>query len=197
MNGLSVMPCVQAGTLSGYGVYDLGGRLAGQKMIRISRQETMKQKSTRQESTRQERKTDIIISPSEKDAKAKKTRDMKNPAITTRAARKTSAPVPLTVRVLILAVLFAGMIAGFKTMTGASSRAKEQTYKYYTTVTIGYDEDITDLVYQYCDSSEYSTPDAYIREICEINSLPYHKGTVPELSAGTQIVIPYFDTELK
>lgn len=239
MNGLSVMPCVQAGTLSGYSVYGPGGKLHGEKMIRISRQETMKQESRiqesrKQESTRQWRKTDKTgsigrierqkesnptagrtgaacsvtsegshsarhFSSPEQVSKAKKTREMKNPAPSTRVGRKCkkNAPAPLVLRVLILALFFAGMIAGFQTMTGASSRAKEQTYKYYTTVTVGYGEDITDIVYQYCDSSEYSTPDAYIREICEINGLSYHKGTVPELSAGTQIVIPYFDTELK
>ena len=82
-------------------------------------------------------------------------------------------------------------------MTRASSREKEQTYKYYTTVTIGYGEDLWDIVYQYCDRSEYESADAYVREICDINSLPYQKGIVPDLGAGSKIVIPYYSTEVK
>ena len=222
MNGLSVMPCVQsvqAGSLSGYSVYGLSARRSGQKMIRISQQAKAGQErkadrfdrferserfgsgesiSNRTGAARFNKSASISLTADpEQGLKAKIVRDKKNFTGSDRTAHRNTAPAPLALRVLILAVLFAGMIAGFQTMTGASSRAKEQTYKYYTTVTIGYGEDITDIVYRYCDSSEYSTPDAYIREICEINSLPYHKGTVPDLSAGTQIVIPYFDTELK
>ena len=89
------------------------------------------------------------------------------------------------------------MLAGFQMMTRASSREKEQTYKYYTTVTIGYGEDLSDVVYRYCDSSEYESADAYVREVCDINSLPYHRGSVPDLQAGDSIVIPYYSTVLK
>ena len=107
--------------------------------------------------------------------------------------RKSAAPV----RALVLAVIFSGMLAGFQMMTRASSREKEQTYKYYTTVTIGYGQDLSDIVYQYCDRSEYESADAYVREICDINSLPYQKGIVPDLGAGSKIVIPYYSTEVK
>ena len=97
----------------------------------------------------------------------------------------------------MLAVIFAGMLAGFQMMTRASSRDQEQTYKYYTTVTIGYGEDLSDIIYRYCDSNEYENADAYLKEICEINSLPYHEGEVNDLRAGTKIVIPYYSAELK
>ena len=101
------------------------------------------------------------------------------------------------IRTLVLAVIFACMLAGFQMMTRASSREKEQTYKYYTTVTIGYGEDLSDIVYRYCDSSEYENADAYVREVCDINSLPYTRGSVPALHPGAKIVIPYFSTVLK
>ena len=114
-----------------------------------------------------------------------------------RSSGKSSGKSAIAVRTLILVVIFAGMLAGFQMMTRASSREKEPNYKYYTTVTIGYGEDLSDIVFRYCDSSEYKTADDYVCEICEINSLPYQRGQVPDLHAGTKIVIPYFSTVLK
>lgn len=101
------------------------------------------------------------------------------------------------IRAALFAAVFTFMLAGFCIMTRASSREKEQVWKYYTTVTIGSGEDLTDIVFQYCDSDEYACAEDYVREICEINCLPWHKGTVPDLGPGTQIVIPYYSTEYK
>ena len=50
---------------------------------------------------------------------------------------------------------------------------------------------------EYNNPSEYESADAYVREICDINSLPYQKGIVPDLGAGSKIVIPYYSTEVK
>ena len=82
-------------------------------------------------------------------------------------------------------------------MTRASNPEKEQTWKYYTTVTLAYGEDLTDIIYRYCDRAEYASAEDYLREVCSINSLPYHRGNVPALSAGTQIVVPYYSSEYK
>ena len=114
-----------------------------------------------------------------------------------RRGRTASRKSALFLRALVLAFVFTGMIAGFGLMTRASSTGKQEKSKYYDTVTIGYGEDMTDIVDTYCDKGEYESSDAYIREICEINSLPYQKGAVPDLGVGTKIVIPYYSTVIK
>lgn len=100
-------------------------------------------------------------------------------------------------RSVLLAVIFAGMTAGFQIMTRASSRPEQQTWKYYTAVTIPYGEDLHAIVYTYRDRTAYPEENDYIREICDINGLPYREGEVPDLSPGTKIVIPYYSTEKK
>lgn len=100
-------------------------------------------------------------------------------------------------RSVLLAVILAGMTAGFQIMTRASSRPEQQTWKYYTTVTIPYGEDFHAIVYTYRDRTAYPEENDYIREICDINGLPYREGEVPDLSPGTKIVIPYYSTEKK
>lgn len=100
-------------------------------------------------------------------------------------------------RLLLLAVVFSAMLAGFQIRTRAHSRPAQPVWKYYTTVEIGYGEDLNDIVHTYCDASSCSGADAYVREVCEINSLPYTEGKVPDLRPGARIVIPYWSTVLK
>ncbi|MDO5133474.1 MAG: hypothetical protein Q4D81_10910 [Eubacteriales bacterium] len=118
---------------------------------------------------------------------------------TGKSGRKSSADAgfPSVLRLLALAVVFACMLAGLRTMIRASSRPKEQLWKYYTTVEIGYGEDLEDVMEIYRNTSVYSDADSYVREVCEINGLPYIKGSIPELRAGTTIVIPYHSEERK
>ena len=97
----------------------------------------------------------------------------------------------------MLAVLFAGMLAGFRIMTRASSLPEPKSWKYYTTVTIPYGETLDDIITEYYDSSFYTSPQEYLGEICEINAIPVEKGVTPELGAGTKIVIPYYSAEYK
>lgn len=100
-------------------------------------------------------------------------------------------------RSVLLAIILAGTTAGFQIMTRASSRPEQQTWKYYTTVTIPYGEDLHAIVYTYRDKTAYPEENDYIREICDINGLPYREGEIPDLSPGTKIVIPYYSTEKK
>ncbi len=100
-------------------------------------------------------------------------------------------------RSVLLAIILAGTTAGFQIMTRASSRPEQQTWKYYTTVTIPYGEDLHAIVYTYRDRTAYPEENDYIREICDINGLPYREGEIPDLSPGTKIVIPYYSTEKK
>ena len=208
MNGISVMACVQTGQSGVPGIYGRENRMQ-QKYIVISRQDgrgkacagktgSVSMPGSGRDAAGQDMRTERIEqgtrvssagSAGVRDGRKAGARQESRSA----GRRKSAAPV----RALVLAVIFSGMLAGFQMMTRASSREKEQTYKYYTTVTIGYGQDLSDIVYQYCDRSEYESADAYVREICDINSLPYQKGIVPDLGAGSKIVIPYYSTEVK
>lgn len=100
-------------------------------------------------------------------------------------------------RVLLLVFILTGTLAGFQMMTGASSRPQQQAWKYHTTVTIPYGEGLEDIVDQYCSSTYYKSREDYVREVCCINSLPYHRGETPDLPSGTSLVVPYYSTEYK
>lgn len=206
MNGISVMACVQAGQPGFSGVYGRDDRMH-QKYVTISRQQRERrpavcsgQNSSISTAQNTSKRTSKAVSKSAAVSVTKQTSKAagqfaKGKGIRGRSMRRRSSSY--AVRALVLAVIFASMLAGFQMMTRASNREKEPTYKYYTTVTIGYGEDLSDIVYRYCDSSEYESADEYVREICDINGLPYHKGSVPDLHAGVKVVIPYFSTEYK
>ena len=212
MNGISVMACVQNEHTGFCSIYGRESRMQ-QKYITISRQKgeriaAGKYTGSRQVSagpdadSRTEQRTVRTSAEGRavpRKAKTAESADRRNNDRRNRqrSSGKSSGKSAIAVRTLILVVIFAGMLAGFQMMTRASSREKEPNYKYYTTVTIGYGEDLSDIVFRYCDSSEYKSADDYVCEICEINSLPYQKGQVPDLHAGTKIVIPYFSTVLK
>ena len=207
MNGISVMTCVRTNQKGFSYVYGREDRMK-QKYIKISRQNEL-QNDRKNEGGRESGtfsagdRHEGLETGRKKPVESGKTVSRK----TVRSSRSSSGRsgksssgrrgTSFVLRTLVLAVIFAGMLAGFQMMTRASSREKEQTYKYYTTVTIGYGEDLSDIVYRYCDSSEYENADAYVREICDINSLPYTRGSVPALHPGAKIVIPYFSTVLK
>ena len=212
MNGISVMACVQNEQTGFCSIYGRESRMQ-QKYITISRQKGERRAAGKCTASRQVSACPDADSHAEqrtvrtsaegravqRKAKSAGSADRRNTDRRNRqrSSGKSSGKSAIAVRTLILVVIFAGMLAGFQMMTRASSREKEPNYKYYTTVTIGYGEDLSDIVFRYCDSSEYKSADDYVCEICEINSLPYQKGQVPDLHAGTKIVIPYFSTVLK
>lgn len=222
MNGISVMACVQNEQTGFCSIYGRESRMQ-QKYITISRQKGERRAAGKRTASRQVSACPDADSHAEqrtvrtsaegravqRKAKSAGSADRRNTdgrnndrrntdrRNRQRSSGKSSGKSAIAVRTLILVVIFAGMLAGFQMMTRASSREKEPNYKYYTTVTIGYGEDLSDIVFRYCDSSEYKSADDYVCEICEINSLPYQKGQVPDLHAGTKIVIPYFSTVLK
>ena len=188
MYGISVMPCVQGKNLCAAetGMMYGAGCMTGQTRIMLTRRVEGDRNS------RMERPAEAVHDRTgRRNAKAVM-RTVGRSSGSARSSRPATAA-----RAMILIAVFCAMLAGFGIITVASSRQKVQTYKYYTPITIAYGEDLTDIVYRYCDSSEYASADDYVREICQINSLPYEKGRVPDVHAGTRIVIPYYDTELK
>lgn len=210
MNGISVMACVQTNQPGFHNVYGRESRIR-QKYITISRQrectracgvreDSLSASGKRNSSPVQDRIHGRKVGHKGAAVHAGSEKARNKSAGSSLRKGKTGAGSRVSffaIRTLVLAVIFACMLAGFQMMTRASSREKEQTYKYYTTVTIGYGEDLSDIVYRYCDSSEYENADAYVREVCDINSLPYTRGSVPALHPGAKIVIPYFSTVLK
>ena len=191
MNGIRVMSCVQSSYGCAFGLQE-----KAEKRIRITGK---RMRECASPVTEQEIAVRPVSAKAVQPKKAVKASRSNLEALTTdqpekRHIRRSSSVV---FRMAFLILVFSCMLAGFCVMTRASSREKEKVWKYYTTVTVGYGEDLTDIVYQYCDSREYAGADEYVREICSINSLPYRNGEVPDLCAGTQIVIPYYSEEYK
>ena len=110
---------------------------------------------------------------------------------------KTSSSALRALRLLVLVVALTSMITGFHIITGASGRPRQQAWKYHTTVSIPYGESFADLIESTFNSTYYSSQEDYVKEICQINSLPFHRGEIPQLQSGTSLVIPYYSTEYK
>lgn len=125
------------------------------------------------------------------------TKDASGKTAATVRGRQSSGIKRSFFRALLLVFILTGTLAGFQMMTGASSRPQQQAWKYHTTVTIPYGEGLEDIVDQYCSSTYYKSREDYVREVCCINSLPYHRGEIPDLPSGTSLVIPYYSTEYK
>lgn len=110
---------------------------------------------------------------------------------------KKSSSALRALRLLLLAAALTSMITGFHMITGASGRPRQQAWKYHTTVSIPYGESFEDLIERTFNSTYYSSQEDYLKEICQINSLPFHRGEIPQLQSGTSLVIPYYSTEYK
>ena len=84
---------------------------------------------------------------------------------------------------------------------GIASRAKSRevpdSYKYYDTITVGYQENLLDIVERYDDRDHYETQLDYVEELCRINNLAFDGTAYPAVTPGTHLVVPYYSTELK
>ena len=84
---------------------------------------------------------------------------------------------------------------------GIASRAKSRevhaAYKYYDTITVGYQENLLDIVERYDDRDHYETQIDYVEELCRINNLAFDGTAYPAVTPGTHLVVPYYSTELK
>ena len=84
---------------------------------------------------------------------------------------------------------------------GIASRAKSRevpdAYKYYDTITVGYQENLLDIVERYDDRDHYETQLDYVEELCRINNLAFDGTAYPAVTPGTHLVVPYYSTELK
>lgn len=101
-------------------------------------------------------------------------------------------------RYALLGVAAALMITIFTGIgSRASSREFPKAYKYYDTITVGYQENLLDIVQRYDNREFYETQKDYVKELCRINNLVFDDTGYPEVSPGTHLVVPYYSEELK
>lgn len=129
-----------------------------------------------------------------------------NTAYTVRASRRVSARKRAArararkVRTFKL-MLFGALIAVMFSIGGIASRAQSRkapdAYKYYDTITVGYQENLLDIVEKYDDRNYYETQRDYVEELSRINNLEFDGTSYPSVTPGTHLVVPYYSTELK
>lgn len=207
MNGLVVMDCVQTAYHGQYGLYG-----ARDKMIRISGRRAVSGTRVRGDSEAQKAgrraaglnyndyNETVSSSPVSACGDSKKAAARVQGSIRKEESgqkKHSSAAGISALRILALALILSGSIAGFQMITGAHSRPEQKAWKYHTAVTIPCGETFEDIVDRYCSSTYYDSREDYVREVCEINALPCKKGEMPDLQAGTTLVVPYYSTEYK
>ena len=50
---------------------------------------------------------------------------------------------------------------------------------------------------RYDDRAYYETQKDYVEELCRINNIAYDGTEYPDVTPGTHLVVPYYDTVLK
>ena len=114
-----------------------------------------------------------------------------------RAARARAGRV-FGMRAILFAFLVLFTMFG---IGGIASRAKSRevpsAYKYYDTITVGYQENLLDIVERYDDRDHYKTQMDYVEELCRINNLAFDGTAYPTVTPGTHLVVPYYSAELK
>ena len=114
-----------------------------------------------------------------------------------RASRARAGRV-FALRIALFAFLVMFTMLG---IGGIASRAKSKevpaAYKYYDTITVGYQENLLDIVERYDDRDHYKTQIDYVEELCRINNLAFDGTAYPTVTPGTHLVVPYYSTELK
>ena len=101
----------------------------------------------------------------------------------------------LRTAIVVLSVMLCAIM-----LLGLKAPAKEggtKYYKYYTSVTVGYQEDILDIMDRFRDEVHYETADDYMMEVSRINNLEYRTGDLLEVHAGDQLIVPYYSTEFR
>lgn len=137
------------------------------------------------------------VTASEKEKSVTGQKDIRTGAVSSVRREKTSSSALRALRLLVLVIALTSMITGFHMITRASGRPHQQAWKYHTTVSIPYGESFADLIERTFNSTYYASQEDYLKEICQINSLPFHRGEMPQLQSGTSLVIPYYSTEYK
>ena len=90
--------------------------------------------------------------------------------------------------VIILAVAF----GSFLSKAEQKKASADTFYKYYTNIEVQPGDTLWTLADAYLDEN-YASKDAYIQEVCELNSL----GSDGRIVSGEFLLMPYYSTEYK
>jgi hypothetical protein len=75
--------------------------------------------------------------------------------------------------------------------TSANTDEEEINLKYYTGIIVKRGDTLWNIADEYIDYTEYKNKEAYIKEVCSINSLC----EPDEIHVGQRLVVPYYSTE--
>lgn len=104
-----------------------------------------------------------------------------------RARRRMCVCMAVTVLVVFAIGVFFGSL-----MTDAKGGSEENSYKYYSSVSIASGDSLWSLADTYMDNTHYMTRKDYINEVMEINHMVSDR-----LVSGQKIILPYYSTELR
>ena len=76
-------------------------------------------------------------------------------------------------------------------ISSAHTADAEQSYKYYTSISVAYGDTLTSIAGEYMD--EHYTLEEYISEVRQIN----HLSEDASIDAGSYLVVPYYSSEWK
>ena len=94
---------------------------------------------------------------------------------------------------VVAVVIFAIVFCASSFLSDAESDTFKPEYKYYTSVTVDAGSSLQETASEYYSSTHYANYDAYITEICNINSI--HDSS--KVYAGDILIVPYYSTEYK
>ena len=195
-SGIDVITCVQGNTVRKADLYRTSGSCdtAYDRNLRVERDRCVVYDFRREAAAQRRTRSGNIAY--EGKANSANRRPAKR-ASRKRAARARARRV-LVLRTALFAFLVLFTMFG---IGGIASRAKSRevpaAYKYYDTITVGYKENLLDIVERYDDRDHYETQIDYVEELCRINNLAFDGTAYPAVTPGTHLVVPYYSTELK
>ncbi len=170
-SGIDVLSCVQGNTVR-----------AGDPFVRDTWMETDKR---------------CVVYAFKSSSSAREAAAARKRALARKKAARDRARRVTTLRMLCFGALLVMMFSIGGIASRAQSRKVPDAYKYYDTITVGYQENLLDIVQRYDDRNYYETQRDYVRELCRINNLEFDETEYPEIAPGTHLVVPYYSTELK
>ena len=195
-SGIDVITCVQGNTVRKADLYRTSGScdIAYDRNLRVERDRCVVYDFRREAAAQRRTRSGNIAY--EGKANSANRRPAKR-ASRKRAARARARRV-LVLRTALFAFLVLFTMFG---IGGIASRAKSRevpaAYKYYDTITVGYKENLLDIVERYDDRDHYETQIDYVEELCRINNLAFDDTAYTTVTPGTHLVVPYYSAELK
>ncbi|MBR1854489.1 MAG: LysM peptidoglycan-binding domain-containing protein [Lachnospiraceae bacterium] len=102
-----------------------------------------------------------------------------------REQRKKMLSLVFAIALTVICVCF------YHSFTAKANDNAPVSYKYYTDVIVKSGESLWTISDRYIDYSQYKSKQAYIDEVCWINSLY----DASDIRSGQRLVVPYYSTE--